>query len=135
MAAARTAQGFTQATLAEALGYGDHTMIGHVEKGKKNMSARKWTEAARVLGVSIDYLDCRTDELGVQAERETGMSGQDETPIREITPEEAVANFQLILDEPMLALTVRRGSLSIEDMADIADFIRSVQAERDADGE
>ena len=52
-----------------------------------------------------------------------------------VTPEEAVANFQLILDEPMLALTVRRGSLSIEDMADIADFIRSVQAERDADGE
>ena len=30
----------------------------------------------------------------------------------------------------MLALTVRRGALSIEDMADIADYIRLVQAER-----
>ena len=128
LAAARKRKGLTQAALAAALGYSDHTMIGHVEQGKKNMSARMWTAAARVLDVSVDYLDCYETKM----ERAVISDHQDETPIREITPEEAVANFRLILDEPMLALTVRRGSLSIEDMADIAEFIRSVQSERDA---
>ena len=93
------------------------------------MSARMWTAAARVLDVSVDYLDCYENKM----ERAVISHHQDETPIREITPEEAIANYQLILDEPMLALTVRRGALSIEDMADIADFIRLVQEEREGE--
>ena len=86
------------------------------------MSARKLAAATRVLEVSITYLE------GFDAPGK-GRAGMLEEA-REITPEEAIANYQLILDEPMLALTVRRGALSIEDMADIADYIRLVQAER-----
>ena len=49
----------------------------------------------------------------------------------ELTVEEAVANLQLILSEPMLALSARRGDLTIEDMADIADYIRFVRSRQE----
>ena len=52
---------------------------------------------------------------------------------REIDPEEAVANLQLILSESMLALSARRGDLTIEDMADIADYIRFVRSKQDGE--
>ena len=133
LAGARRSKGISQAALSEALGYTDHTMVGHVERGKKNMSARRWTAAARFLDTTVDYLDCHTDDPRGAANRKEGaMVGNLEK--REITPEEAVENYQLILEEPMLALTVRRGALSIEDMADIADYIRLVQAEREEGG-
>ena len=127
---ARTRKGLTQAALAEALGYSDHTMIGHVEQGKKNMSAHMWTATARLLDVSVNYLDGLVDDPNMDRGGMSDHKDDLQTTAREITPEEAIANYQLILDEPMLALTVRRGSLSIDDMADIAEFIRVVQAER-----
>ena len=54
---------------------------------------------------------------------------------RQIGPEEAVENYRLILDEPMLALKVRGGTLSIEDMAGIADYIRFVRSGREDRGQ
>ena len=114
-------KGLSQVDLAVALGLAP-SMISHFESGRKAMSLHRLQQVAEVLNVSTDRL------LGID-------SGPREVPTpdhvaqggNEITPEQAIANYQLILDEPMLALKVRRGTLTVEDMADIADFIRFVR--------
>lgn len=50
-----------------------------------------------------------------------------------LTAEGAAANLQLILSERMLALSARRGDLTIEDMADIAGYIRIVRSKQDGE--
>ena len=121
---ARLLKGWRQVDLAAALGISP-AMISRVESGIKTLNPWRLRMAARELEVSIDSL------LGVETHSEARMSSQEDGPAREITPEQAIENYQLIQDEPMLSLKVRRGSLTVEDMADIADYIRFVRSERE----
>ncbi len=88
---------------------------------------------ASVYGVTVDWLTGKSDEPTPSAQRTDLQVVDDATPprpaMRAITAEEAVRNFQLILDEPMLALKPGRSSLTVDDMAGIADYIRFVRSE------
>lgn len=57
--------------------------------------------------------------------------GEPEPELPEISREEAIENFKLILDQPNLSLMARQGVLTDYDMKDIADFIRFVRAEEE----
>ena len=63
LAQSRKIAGLSQGQLAAAMGdrY-DQTMISHVEKGRSGLLGDGLSEAARVLGVSIDYLLGLTDD-------------------------------------------------------------------------
>ena len=63
LAQSRKRAGLTQVQLAVALGgrY-DHTMISHAEAGRSSLLFDGATEAARELGVSLDYLAGLTDD-------------------------------------------------------------------------
>ena len=123
---AREERGLTQVDLAVAIGVAP-SMISHFESGKRPIALRRLLELARALNISTDRLlgkEGRPKETPMPGKVQLeGIKGERE----EITPGEAVANYDLIMKEPMLALSVRRGNLSIEDMADIADIIRFVR--------
>ena len=95
---------------------------------------------ANVYGVTVDWLTGESDdEPSVLGAPQAMQVVDDATPprpaMRAITAEEAVRNFQLILDEPMLALKLRRSSLTVDDMAGIADYIRFVRSESKEEGQ
>ncbi len=63
LAQSRKRAGLTQVQLAVALGVRyDHTMISHAEAGRSSLLFDGATEAARELGVSLDYLAGLTDD-------------------------------------------------------------------------
>ena len=70
LAEARKKAGLGQAELAAALGgrY-DYSMISHVEAGRKSLREDGMVNAARELGVSLDYLVGLTDDPTPAAER------------------------------------------------------------------
>ena len=104
-------------SVASALGKTPHWLY-EVLSGKSGILLPTLREVAAELGVTVGSL--------VDPPQEP----DDESP-REVTPEEAVENYELIISEPMLALKARRAKLSIEAMADIADYIRFVRSERE----
>ena len=141
LADARRRAGLLQADLAAELDY-TQSVISRVEAGQRNLRSKAWIKVARLLNVSLDYLAGLIDDPApidryamAEGERPSKKKRKKDTKNQtKITPEEAVANLQLILEEPMLALYVKRGSLTIEDMADIADCIRIVRSEREEEG-
>ena len=87
----------------------------------------------RIFTVSTDYLHGFTGDRTPPTAEGIGMAeerGEEEHPEVErgdITPEEAIANYQLILDEPNLHLNLKGSSLTVQDHKDIADYIRFVR--------
>ena len=139
----RHLRGWSQLQLAVALGDNfSQSMVSMVESGQKKMPMPRMVAAARLLNVSADFLLGLSDDPEAHGgkERQEGQVPEDlsreVSPPRagRITPEEAIANYQLILEEPMLALRANRGSLTVEDMADIADFIRLARSEEESKG-
>ena len=66
-------------------------MISHVEAKRINLSAEKWVNAARVLGVSIDYLAGLTDDPTPSVEREETL-GQLRAQVEELSANRSPAN-------------------------------------------
>ena len=136
---ARLAKGLTQREAAEAAGV-DSSYISRYESGQREPSALALRGLAAIYGVPVDGLTGESDdEPSVSGAPQAMQVVDDATPtrpaMRAITAEEAVRNFQLILDEPMLALKLRRSSLTVDDMAGIADYIRFVRSESKEEGQ
>ena len=125
---ARLAKGLTQREAAEIAGV-DSSYISRYESGQRDPSALALRGLATIYGVTVDWLTGQADEptappvapRNVPARRRI----KPEPDNHEITPEDALENLELILDEPNLFLRVKRGNLTVEDMADIADAIET----------
>ena len=108
-------------------------MISHVERGRSSLLVDGLIAAAREMKVSTDYLLGLTDSP-LAADNPTSQfldelsgRGESELPNDEaITPQQALVDLQLIVDQSMLALKVWRGSLTLRDIRDIASYIRVV---------
>ena len=72
----------TQTDLGVAVGR-TYTLIGHVEVGRKQLSAEGWVLAAKELNVSLDYLAGLTEnplsarDRALQAERGDSRAGRE----------------------------------------------------------
>ena len=113
------------------------SMISQIERGAKQPSALSLLKVAIEYGVTLEWLYGRIDDLAPNIYPQDRMNGghghieevemtRDRDKKCKITPEEAIANYELIMSEPMLSLKLKGGNLSVEDMADIADYIRYV---------
>ena len=146
LAQVRKNLGWTQVDLAVALGDSfPQSMISMIETGRKKMSLQRGAEIATELQTSLDYLAGLTDDPTPAAARnkhaqevevpqegivfKTKRKGRKPAKKSVVTPEEAVENYRLIMEQSSLHLMAKRGTLSVEDMADIAGFIRDVRAE------
>lgn len=116
--------GIGQVDLGEVMGY-SQPMISEIERGVKAPSHESIVLLVREFGISTNWLYGFTEE-------DMGKTGDREEPgeerRREITPEEAIRNYELIQEEPLLALKLRGGNLDVYDMADIANYIRKVRS-------
>ena len=126
--------GLDQIDLGAVMDYGQ-SMISQIESGDKAPSAASLIEVAKEYGVSMQWLFGLTDEMTPSSEGGTTMKGKDDDASEEsserhadLTAEQVQANRDLIMSEPMLALRVRGGNLTIYDEADIADYIRKVRS-------
>lgn len=80
LAQARKQRGISQVALAAAMGRNyTQSMISHVERGRKRLVAEGLAEAARVLGVSADYLLGLTDNPGQHPSSEARKGGEAES--------------------------------------------------------
>ena len=128
----RKRKGLLQVDLAASLGK-DPSIISKIERGEVGLAPADAKIIAGELGVSVAYLLYLTDEVspwneGGAKDAEDSVSAKyEQNKDREITPEQAIENYQLILDEPNLFLKLRGTSLTVEDQADIADYIRFVR--------
>ena len=125
----RERMGLDQVDLGAVMGYGQST-VSLIEGGERRPSVDSLLEVAKEYGVSMQWLFGLTDEMTPSDKGEMPMKGtkQGKGGRREITPEEAIANYELIMDEEMLSLKIRNGNLDVYDMADIADYIRKVRS-------
>ena len=125
----RERMGLDQVDLGAVMGYGQST-VSLIEGGERRPSVDSLLEVAKEYGVSMQWLFGLTDEMTPSDKGEMPMTGtkQGKGGRREITPEEAIANYELIMDEEMLSLKIRNGNLDVYDMADIADYIRKVRS-------
>ena len=138
-------QGRTPYSVATAIGY-TPSWLYEVINGKVGIALPTLREVAEELGVSISELVEPGQDMAIEDLPGDGPShkarvrrslrgfmgnkGKEQQPASDITPEEAIANYQLIMSEPRLMLNLEGSSLSVKDMADIADFIRLVHAEK-----
>ncbi len=108
LAESRRQAGMVQADLAAALGdHYDNTMVSHVEHGRSSLLLHGAVNAAKVLGVSLDYLVGLTDDpipavgrevgggaatsgLSAEADEANDQSGTWNLPIREVRPEAGI---------------------------------------------
>jgi len=117
----------------------DPSFVSHVEAGRKRLSIDDVAALSAALNIPADYFVGLPGDDGflgravgtpaIMGGGAMSMSeGANPSDDREITPEQAVENYQLILDEPNLHLKLKGGTLSIKDQADIADYIRFVHS-------
>lgn len=125
--------GIHQVDLGAVMDY-DQSTISQIEGGTRRPSVDSLLEVAKEYRVSMQWLFGLTDEMTPSNEGGTTMTGKDDDAKEpsprhvDITVEQAQANRDLIMSEPMLALRVRGGNLTIYDEADIADYIRRVRS-------
>lgn len=123
--------GIYQVELGVVMGY-SQTAISHIESGRRYPTYDSLMQVANEYGVTLDWLFGRSDEWlnGGTGNKEVNVTKRDDRDRTEcnITPEQAHADYELVMSEPMLSLKVKGGNLSIKDMNDIANFIRHVRA-------
>ena len=111
LAAARHSAGLTQEEVADRVGLSP-TSITRYETGIVKPSTVSLKALANLYGKSFEWLQ-----------------GEDEVPQAEFREQDGnyITDLELVLSEPNLALRARRGELSDEAIADIAEFIRFVR--------
>ena len=117
---ARLTNGLTLRGAAERAGV-DSSAMWRYEAGNVEPSALALRGLAAIYGVSVDWLMGKDDDgSSVSGAGQAMQVVDDATPptpaMRAITAEEAVRNFQLILDEPLRAPKLGMSSLTVDDV-------------------
>ena len=122
-------KGRTAYSVATALGFAPNSLY-QVLNGKNGILLPRLRAVAEELGVTLGSL---VDEKNAGTMPE-GRRDSEGAGTKQVSPQEAIANYQLILDEPKLFLKLSGSSLTVEDMADIANYIRFVREREHREG-
>ena len=116
LANSRKRAGLAQVELAAALGdrY-DRRMISHVERGRRNLRLEGAVNAARELGVSLDYLVGLTDDPTPAVQRTKEFQPESDPPLPVTSAAESRAlTISQILTDPLLEGWIRSGEALLE---------------------
>lgn len=118
-----------QEDLGERIGVST-TTIRAWESGQVETIKKGKEELLRLMDVSEEWLEFGPS--GLRPQTTPSHSPPEAPPYEEdpdITHEQHMANFELVSREPMLAFTVKRGKLTVKDIADIANVIRKFRGQ------
>lgn len=95
----RKEKGYTRETLADEIGYSSKT-LQKIEQGKQDISSNALCQLADVLGVSTDYLLCRTNYTSINNEmisHEIGLSDASIENIKDVIKDDNRHNISALV--------------------------------------